>query len=144
MTDLKLTIRTDSSMIRNLCIKEQYDTNGTISEYEKLLTFVNEHKYLNEKNLEWIAQDILYHSCYFDETKENIKFKILNDACYIIHEKKKPTYSDICMYKGYCIDYIDYRKLYRVFKPERPQDTVAYTETIDEAVKGIDKNENKH
>ena len=108
MTDLKLTIRTDSLMIRSLCIKERYYTNGTISEYEKLLAFVDEHKYLNKKNLEWIAQDILDHSCYFDETKENIKFKILNDAFYIIHEKKE-TYSDTCMYKGYCIDFIKNR-----------------------------------
>lgn len=85
MTNLNLTIRTDSSMIRSLCIKEQYYTNGTNAEYSELLTFVDDHRDLNEESLEWIAQNILDHSCYFDETKENIKFKILNDSCYVLH-----------------------------------------------------------
>lgn len=85
MTALNITLRTDASMIRSLCIKENYYTNGTIAEYDELLSFVDENRDLNEESLEWIAQNILDHSCYFDETKENIKFKILNDSCYILH-----------------------------------------------------------
>lgn len=85
MTNLNLTVRTDSDQIRSLCIREQYYTNGTNDEYSKLLTYVDDHRELSEESLEWIAQDILDHSCYFDETKSNIKFKILNDACYIFN-----------------------------------------------------------
>lgn len=85
MTNLNLTIRTDSGLIRGLCIKEQYYTNGTIDDYSDLLEYVDEHRDLDEHSLDIIAQDILLHSCYFDETVANIKHKILNDACYILH-----------------------------------------------------------
>lgn len=78
---LNTTFRTDSSMIRNLCIKENYYTCGTNSEYSNLLTYVDEHRDLDESSLDWIAKDILDHSNWFDETVENIKFKILNTAC---------------------------------------------------------------
>lgn len=83
MTNLNLIVRTDADRIRSLCINEQYYTNGTNKEYDELLTFVDDHRVLDEESLDWIAQNILDHSCYFDETVSNIKFKILNDACYI-------------------------------------------------------------
>lgn len=85
MTNLNVTFRTDASMIRSLCIKEQYYTNGTCKEYDEMLSFVDENRNLTEESLDWIAKNILEHSCYFDETVENIKFKILNDSCYIFH-----------------------------------------------------------
>lgn len=85
MTNLNLTVRTAADRIRSLCIKEQYYTNGTIQEYDELLTYVDEHRDLTEESLDWIAKNILEHSCYFDETISNIKFKILNDACYIFN-----------------------------------------------------------
>ena len=88
MINLNLIVRTDASMIRSLCIKEQYYTCGTTKEYSELLTFVDDHRELDEESLNWIAQNILDHSCYFDETVSNVKFKILNNACYIFQDKK--------------------------------------------------------
>lgn len=42
------------------------------------------------------------------------------------------------LYRGYVIEWIDYRDDYRVYNIKYPQQTVAYEDTIDEAKKGID------
>lgn len=49
-------------------------------------------------------------------------------------------------YKGFCIDYMTYEdelKQYRIYRPERPHDTVAYCETFDEAIESIDWEESR-
>lgn len=91
MTNLNLTIRTDAGMIRGLCIKQGWYTNGTIAAYNNLLQYVDDHEFLDEDALDFIAWDIYNHSSNFDysysgeENAENIKFYILNDACYILY-----------------------------------------------------------
>jgi len=42
-------------------------------------------------------------------------------------------------YKGYIIDYIDYRKGYRIYDPKYPAQTVAYEDYLEDAYRGIDE-----
>lgn len=42
------------------------------------------------------------------------------------------------VYRGYCIDRIDFKEMYRIYDPEHPHDTIAYVDCLDEAKKGID------
>lgn len=44
-------------------------------------------------------------------------------------------------YKGFVIDWIEHREAYRIYRPEREQDTIAYADTISKAMIGIDDNE---
>jgi hypothetical protein len=96
MTKLNLTVITDSSMIRNLCIREHWYTDGTIAAYNNLLTYVDDHRILDEESLDFIAWDIYNHSTNFDysytgeENTENMKYIILNDACRISHTEYDP------------------------------------------------------
>ena len=96
MTKLNILLITDSSMIREMCIREHWYTDGTIAAYNNLLTFVDDNKILNEESLDFIAWDIYNHSTNFDysytgeENTENIKFIILNDACRVSHTEYDP------------------------------------------------------
>lgn len=89
--NLNIVARTDSDLIRSMCIREYWYTNGTIAEYNNLLTYVGDHRTIEEDSLDWIAWDIYNHSSNFDysypdeENIENIKFIILNDACRYSH-----------------------------------------------------------
>lgn len=47
-------------------------------------------------------------------------------------------------YKGYCIEYISYRNLWRVYRFPYPQNTIAYCDSLEEAKEGIDFNEGRH
>ena len=89
--NLNIAIRTDSDMIRSMCIREYWYTNGTIAAYNNLLTYVDDHRIIDEESLDFIAWDIYNHSSNFDysysgeENVENIKYIILNDACRLSH-----------------------------------------------------------
>lgn len=91
MAELNVRFHTDASLIRGLCIKEYWYTNGTCRAYDNLLSYCDDHYWLTEETLDFIAWDIFNHSSNFDysysneENVENIKFIILNDACRIIH-----------------------------------------------------------
>ena len=90
-TTMNITITTRPELIRNLCIKENWYTDGTCRAYDNLLTFVENNGVLDEEKLDFIAWDIFNHSTgfdysySFDEIVENIKFIILNNACMISH-----------------------------------------------------------
>jgi hypothetical protein len=43
-------------------------------------------------------------------------------------------------YKGFVIDWIDHKEAYRIYRPERERETIAYADTIEEAKAGIDEN----
>lgn len=89
MTNLNITLITSADRIRSLCIKEYWYTNGTISAYNNLLAYADEHPFVDEESLDFIAWDIYNHSSNFDysysseENVANIKYIILNDACRI-------------------------------------------------------------
>lgn len=89
MTNLNIIVKTDSSMIRALCIRQNWYTDGTCRAYDNLLNYCEDHKVLDEDALDFIAWDIFNHSTNFDysyssdENVENIKYYILNDATYI-------------------------------------------------------------
>jgi len=91
MTNLNIELHTDASMIRGLCIKENWYTDGTIQAYSNLLSYCDENRRVTEESLDFIAWDIYNHSSNFDysysqeENVSNIKFIILNDACRITH-----------------------------------------------------------
>ena len=87
MTDLNITLRTDSGRVAAFCQKENYYTAGTIQDYSRLLDYVDNRDEINELSLNWIAWDIKEHSAIPWETLENIKHKFLNDACYIIRDE---------------------------------------------------------
>ena len=87
MTNLNITLYTNSERVANLCIKEQYYTCGTVQDYSRLLEYAdNRGKELDEVSLNWIAKDIMDHSAQKWETLSNIKFKLLNDACVVMYE----------------------------------------------------------
>lgn len=46
-------------------------------------------------------------------------------------------------YKGYCIKFIPYRNLWRVYRFPYPNDTIAYFDTLEEAKEEIDFQEEK-
>lgn len=89
MTNLNIIVKTNASMIRSLCIKQNWYTDGTCRQYDNLLSYCDDHMALDEEALDFIAWDIYNHSTNFDysysgeENVENIKHYILNDATYI-------------------------------------------------------------
>ena len=42
-------------------------------------------------------------------------------------------------YRRYVIEYIDYREDYRIYDPKAPYQTIAYVDSIEEAMRGIDE-----
>lgn len=44
-------------------------------------------------------------------------------------------------YKGYVIEWIEHKEAYRVYRPEKEQNTIAYEDTIREAMIHIDEEE---
>ena len=44
-------------------------------------------------------------------------------------------------YKGFVIEWIEHREAYRVFRPEKPQNTIGYADCIREAQIRIDEEE---
>lgn len=89
ITDIKLSIITSPMKIRSFCINHQYYTNGTVAQYENLLNFVDDNRYLQDFSLEWIARDIVQHSALAldeDEAMEQMKIDILNEVCWYEQE----------------------------------------------------------
>lgn len=88
------TRRIDTAKVRAMCIRNDYYTNGTNAEYEKMFQKCE----LNFDILE-IAQDIMEHcnkekflntyGCTETEFLENICYNIVNDCCYTCVEIKQ-------------------------------------------------------
>ena len=43
-------------------------------------------------------------------------------------------------YRGFIIDWIEHKDTFRIYRPERERETIAYADTIEEAKTGIDDN----
>ena len=83
-----MTIRTDMSKVRQLCIENGWYTRGTKSEYDNLLLNMCDWSIeQTETSIIEIARDIYNHSTGFDmyysinEHISDIALYILNDCC---------------------------------------------------------------
>lgn len=47
-------------------------------------------------------------------------------------------------YRGFMIEFIEHRNDYRIYRPDREHETVAYADTMEEAKAGIDENVWRH
>lgn len=61
-------------------------------------------------------------------------------VCGMLTKKDIINQADV-VYRGYCIDYIGHKDLWRIYRPEKPLWTVAYEDTLEKAKEGIDWNE---
>ena len=43
-------------------------------------------------------------------------------------------------YRGFIIEYVEHREAFRIYRPEKEANTIAYAETMEEAKAGIDEN----
>lgn len=90
-------IRHDS--VRSMCIKEEYYTRGTNTEYSNLLFNLCDNDNASLEDLEKIAVDILEHSDWekkaaeygvsYDELVRSVMTNLLNECCYTIIEAEE-------------------------------------------------------
>ena len=85
---------------------------------------------------------------------DSIEFCDPEDSCYCNSPLSVFNFGEMCEcsstyepvhgwdtiwhYKGHCIEYVEHKHLWRLYKENKPQDTIAYEETIADAKAGID------
>lgn len=82
--------RTTFERLRNLCIKENWYTDGSNEEYSEMLSKAAKISNLTTDDIVEIATDIYSHTDSLNITDKdefcNVMFKIASEACYTIFE----------------------------------------------------------
>ena len=93
ITGFTVERRTNSDMIRTMCINHQYYTRGDIKAYDRLLSLANNNE-CDDELVQLMAEDIYRHSdieremeiygAKEEEIAQSIIFNILTEGSYIV------------------------------------------------------------
>ncbi len=57
-----ITMTWSMESVRAACIFYDLYTSGDCEEYDRMLTYVGEHEFPTTKDIEWVCNDIYFHS----------------------------------------------------------------------------------
>ena len=93
ITGFKTERRTNSDLIRNMCINHEYYTRGDIKAYDRLLSLANNNE-CDDELVQLMAEDIYRHSdiehemevygCKEEEIAQSIIYNILTEGSYVV------------------------------------------------------------